>query len=62
MDFNPSINGIFSSAKTYTDNSHSGLETERRVRPIVSRPTLEPESRVATNNPTPSTPSPRGHA
>lgn len=47
MTYNPSINGIRSSYETYTDNSHSGLETERRVR---------------TNNPTPSTPSPRGHA
>ena len=43
----PSINGILPNSTPYTDKSHSGLETERRVQ---------------TNNPPVSTPSPRGHA
>lgn len=47
MAHKPSINGILPNATPYNDNSHSGLETERRVR---------------TNNPPVSTPSPRGHA
>jgi hypothetical protein len=47
MASTPSINGIRSNSESYTNNEHSGLETERRVR---------------TNNPAPSIPSPRGHA
>lgn len=47
MANNPSINGVRPSHETYKDKTPSGLETERRVK---------------TNNPTPSTPSPRGHA
>lgn len=46
MAYKPSINGVRSD-ETYNNNTPSGLETERRVR---------------TNNPAPSTPSPRGHA
>ena len=47
MAYTPSINGIRPNSESYISNEHSGLETERRVR---------------TNNPLPSTPSPRGHA
>ena len=47
MANNPSINGIRSTYKVYNDNTPSGLEPERHV---------------TTKDPTPSTPSPRGHA
>jgi len=47
MANNPSINGVHPLHDAYNNNEHTGLEAERRVR---------------TNNPTPSTPSPRGHA
>ncbi len=47
MPDNPSTNGVRSNSNTYDNMEHCGLETERRVK---------------TNKPTPSTPSPRGHA
>ncbi len=46
-DRKPSTKGVQSYGDLYNDSNPSGLEKERRVRTV---------------NPTPSTPSPRGHA
>ena len=44
----------------YDDPSYNGLGTPHR--PVLRRTPKETENRVTTQNPTPSTPAPRGHA
>lgn len=51
MAENPSYNGIGSSNKTVLRTTRKEPKTHK-----------EPETRVSTQRPTPSTPSPRGHA
>lgn len=54
MADNPSYNGIGSSRKTVLRTTPKKTETQES--------TKKNETRVSTQRPTPSTPSPRGHA
>lgn len=66
-DSEPSIKGVYSYGTLYADPTPAGIEFGRYERPQntnTSQAQREEtkESRVRTVKPTPSTPSPRGHA